>query len=83
VTEATRLQRDRKSQQLTSIEVEKRVQRMRDAEARRKWRLEKKFKQTSGIKSKDEPPLGLGNCVVVAVVVVVVLLLGVSSHKHF
>ncbi len=59
---------------------------MRDVEERRKWRLEKKFKK-SGVKSKDEPPLGLGNCatatttliVVVSVIVETVILVDVSD----
>ena len=50
---------------------------MRDVEERRKWRLEKKFKK-SGLRSKDEPPLGLGNCVVFIVVDVGVVVAVVS-----
>jgi len=45
---------------------------MRDAEERRKWRLEKKFKR-SGIKSKDEPPLGLGKCAAATTLILAVI----------
>ena len=58
VTRDTMKQRARKSKQLDNIEVDRLLQRMRDAEERRKWRQEKGRK---GPRNKlEEPPLGLG-----------------------
>ncbi len=60
VTEATKAERQRKCQQLTGIEIERRVQRLKDAEERKKWR--QKYKQGRvERKSMPEPPIGLGN----------------------
>lgn len=56
---ATLKQRACKSKQLNLIDVEKKVQKMRDEEERRKWRL-KRPTEKNNKHIKNDPPLGLG-----------------------
>ena len=63
MTVATLQQRARKSEQLDNIEKDRIIQRMKDAEERKRWR-QKMIKMRSGkMGSKmaaTEPPIGLG-----------------------
>ena len=60
MTEATKAERQRKCQQLTSIEIERRVQRMKDVEERKRWRQKYKTQRMEK-KNLPDPPIGLGN----------------------